>query len=140
MPVPRPTKPFSAIILTASLSSGKIQGEPGNQIEVTDDNREAAIELYQDRGCRLVLDPIKASEAPAVASTESESDPEGDDNGDGLAEVDDADSVDELDIAPRYKAALKEAGINTIAEAKAHADLANVPGLNAKIAEKIKAT
>lgn len=139
--IPKPTKPFSAITLTASIGAGLLKGEPGDRIEITDENREAAIALFQDGGCRLVLIP-KAEQAKAetVAEPQADTDAEGDDSDEGLADIDDSSSVDELDIAPRYKAALKEAGINTIAEAKAHADLANVPGLNAKIAEKIKAT
>ena len=137
--IPKPTKPFDTIILTASLGSGKIQGEPGNRIAVTDENREAAIALFQDGGCRLVLTP-KSEQAKAEPVSEPEADTEDDSDDEGLADLDDSSSVDDLDIAPRYKAALKEAGINTIADAKAHADLASVPGLTAKVAEKIKAT
>lgn len=141
MPVPRPTKPFHAIILTASLSSGKIIGEPGNEIEVTDENREDAIALFCERGCRLVLTP-QTPEPPRPAGDADEKVDHDDadnetENGEGLSELEGSDSVDELPIPPRYIAALKDAGIKTVAEAKAHPDLSSIPGISKNIANKI---
>jgi hypothetical protein len=139
MPVPRPTKPFHAIELTASLSSGDIIGEPGNIIEIDETNREAAIALYMERGCRLLLTP-EAPEPPRPSGDVDEKtdhDDADNENGEGLADIDDAEAVDELPIPPRYISALKDAGIKTLAEAKAHSDLSSIPGISKNIANKI---
>lgn len=130
------------IKLTSFLHSGEIQGSPGDLVDVNEGNLAAANRLIKEKGAVPYLvdgSVTKAQLAKTQASDEDDEDDadESDDDNGGLTDVDDAESVDALDIAPRYKAALRDAGLNTIAEAKAHADLASVPGLNAKVAKKI---
>jgi hypothetical protein len=124
---------YSKIVLTAWLGSGAIQGQPGDEIAVTDENRQDVAELVKDRGCRVVYDGAPAKPVPAAGDEDSEAE------GDGLSAVDDADSVDALEVAPRYIQALKDAGLLTIADVKAHGDLAGIPGITPAAAKKIAA-
>ncbi len=130
------------IRLTAFLHSGEIQGSPGDLVDVNEGNLSAANRLIKEKGAVPHLVDGAVTKAQLAKAQESDEDDEdelddADDDNSGLTDVDDVESVDALDIAPRYKAALRDAGLNTIADAKAHADLASVPGLNAKVAKKI---
>lgn len=130
------------IKLTAFLHSGEIQGSPGDVIDVNESNLAAANRLVKEKGAvqHLVDGAVtKAQLAKGDDPDENDEDDldDADDDNSGLTDIDDTESVDALEIAPRYKAALRDAGLNTIAEAKAHTDLANLPGLNAKVAKKI---
>lgn len=130
------------IKLTAFLHSGEIQGSPGDVVDVNEGNLKAANRLIKEKGAVSYLVDGAVTKAQLAKAEESDDDDGddldgADDDNSGLTDIDDAESVDALDIAPRYKAALRDAGLNTIAEAKAHADLASVAGLNAKVAKKI---
>jgi hypothetical protein len=129
------------IKLTAFLHSGEIQGSPGDLVDINEGNLAAANRLIKEKGAVPHLVDGAVTKAQLAKTQESDEEDEDDlddaDDNSGLTDVDDAESVDALDIAPRYKAALRDAGLNTIAEAKAHPDLASVAGLNAKVAKKI---
>ena len=134
---------LTAIRLTSFLASGVIQGSPGDIVDVTPDNQSACEKLLKEQGAIAIriTEPTKGLK-PQRANNDndhddSDDDAGGNDDGGGLAEVDDTDGVDSLDIAPRYKQALRDAGVNTIAEVRAHADLASVAGLNKAVAAKI---
>ena len=128
---------YSKLILTSWLGSGTIQGQPGDEIAVTDENRAAAAELVKERGCRVVFDAEEAGPSGAVASVDGVDGDSDAEDGDGLTEFHDADSVDVLDIAPRYVQALRDAGLKTIGDVKAFGDLLAVPGITAAAAKKI---
>jgi hypothetical protein len=135
-------KKLKSIQLTSFLYSGKIQGSLGDVIEVTAENEADCKSLLTEKGAK-VHEFAGADEPPTVAGGEgsegSEDDGEEGDDENALVDIEGTDSVDSLEIAPRYKAALKDAGLVTVAQLKAHADLASVPGLNATIAKKLKA-
>lgn len=138
----KPQRPVEAIVLTAFLGSGQIQGSPGDRIEVTDENRDAVKQLIEDRGCRVVYADAKTSGILTTTTTTAVSENDNDnDTDDGLSDVlDGAEAVDVLSehkIAARYIAALKEAKLLTIADVRNCTSLAATPGLNEKVAAKI---
>ena len=125
------------IVLSAFLHGGTITGEPGQIVDVTDDNRDAAEQLIKDRGARSVPMVALVAAAAAVEALSAV-----DENDDGLADGFDAtDSVDVLlahKIGARYVQALKDAGLNTIGDVIAKGDaLATTAGLTAKAAAAI---
>ena len=132
-------RPIKSVVLTAFLGSGAIQGSPGDEIQVTDENRADVERLIADRGCQVKYDDRPTVLAATLASTELNS--EGDDDN-GLSDVlDGSASVDilaEHKIAARYIAALKEAKLLTIADVRSCEALAATPGLNDKVAAKIR--
>jgi hypothetical protein len=131
-------RPIKSVVLTAFLGSGAIQGSPGDEIPVTDENRADVERLIADRGCQVKYDDRPTVLAATLASTELNSDSDDDS---GLSDVlDGAASVDVLaehKIAARYIAALKEAKLLTIADVRGCEALAATPGLNDKVAAKI---
>jgi hypothetical protein len=131
-------RPIKSVVLTAFLGSGAIQGSPGDEIPVTDENRADVERLIADRGCQVKYDDQRPT---VLASTVESTELSGDEDG-GLSEVlDGAASVDVLaehKIAARYIAALKEAQLLTIADVRGCEALAATPGLNDKVAAKIR--
>jgi hypothetical protein len=133
-------RPIKSVVLTAFLGSGAIQGSPGDEIPVTDENRADVERLIADRGCQVKYDDSRPTVlAATLASTELSSEND-DDNGlsdvlDGGASVD---VLAEHKIAARYIAALKEAQLLTIADVRGCEALAATPGLNDKVAAKIR--
>lgn len=130
---------LKSIRLTGFFYSGAIQGSLGDIVPVTAENEAACKQLLKDKGAQ-----VHEREAPPAESLSRAVDNAGsdDDENEGsdenaLSDVSDEDSVDTLEIAPRYHQALKDAGLKTIADVKAHADLASVAGLNKTVAAKI---
>jgi hypothetical protein len=130
---------YSKIVLTAWLHSGPIQGQPGLEVEVSDDNREAVVQLVKDRGCRVVWDPPEKVGAIAAAPTPEGSEADDEAEGDGLSALEDSDSVDALEVPPRYIQALKDAGLNTVGAVRTAGDLSAIPSITAAAAKKIAA-
>lgn len=130
---------IKSIKLTGFFGSGEIQGSLGDIVEVTPENEAACRQLIKDKGAHahLVEPTVEPAKRDPDTVVDGDEEADGESDGDGLAEVDDSDSVDSLEIAPRYKQALKDAGVNTIADVRAHADLASIAGLNKNIAAKI---
>lgn len=133
---------IKSIKLTGFFGSGAIQGSLGDIVEVTPENEEACRQLIKDKGAHAhLVEPTIQPEAlkRPLKEADGDEDDEGSESDDdpGLTDIDDSDGVDTLDIAPRYKQALKDAGISTVADVKAASDLAAVPGLNKSVAAKI---
>lgn len=130
-------KTIQKIELTAFLYSGAITGEPGDIVAVDDSNRAAAEQLVKDRGARAIA--VALAQAGPAAGVADSGDAAGgdDDDSDGLADgLSGDDSVEALSahkIAPRYVQALKDAGLNTIADVLQNREtLAAVAGLSPK--------
>lgn len=128
------------IKLTAFLHGGVIIGSPGDLVEVTPENAVAVQQLLKERGAK-----IHVGEAPPVplrgdgTEIDPDDDEDTDDDGKELIDVEDSDSIDSLAIPPRYKAALRDAGLLTVGQLKAAPDLAAVPGMNKKAAANVLA-
>ena len=135
-----------SIVLTAYLNSGAIQGEPGNVIEVTDENKAAAAKLLKDKGALARYD-VAAGKPPGIRRKVDDDDEVDGDEADEkeagddettLADYDDADSVETLELSARHTKALQAAGLKTIADVRNCENLDAVPNLSVAVVARIK--
>ena len=135
-----------SIILTAYLNSGAIQGEPGNVIEMTEENKSAAAKLLQDKGALAIYD-VAAGKPPGIrrkvdddgeADGDEADETEAGDEETTLADYEDGDSVDTLELSARHTKALQAAGLKTIADVRNCENLDALPNLSVAVVARIK--
>lgn len=134
-----------AVVLTAYLNSGAIRGEPGNVIEVTDENRKDCAKLLKDKGATGTYETAGGPPPGIRRKADEEDEAEDADDHDEsdseettLADYDDADGVDTLELSARHTKALQAAGIKTIADVRACENLDAVPNLSVAVVARIK--
>lgn len=127
-----------SIRLTSYLQTADADLLPGTEIEITDENADLCKSLLANHGAVTVRDPAEN----AADHSESDGDSGDSDDDPELAGLDDNSPITVLadhGIHGRYIAALTDAGLTTIAQVRAAADLSKVPGISHKAAADIAA-
>lgn len=122
------------IVLTSYVNREDLQGIPGEEIEVTDENRKVCEWLVKQQGARE-LKPPKVVEATAETENDDEELTE-----DGPLTAESAvEELAEFGIHARYVKALKDAGLETVgAVAEKAATLQEISGISDTAANQLR--
>lgn len=117
---------------------GLRDGKPGQQITVTDENREVCELLLRLKSAYRLPDDAAADATARTSEVVDDDDNESDSDVDELGPDDEVAQLLQFGVHPRYIKALQDAELGTIAAVQAVEDLTTVSGIGDAAAKKIR--